>query len=252
MGAVLIVSGAALAAYGASLRMAGTGRSLSAVWFILAAALAVPGALMLTGIWQAIPAPVRWAAAAVGAAALIGFISTSARIMAFARAEAPEGLDWLIVLGAQVKDGGVPSRALRFRLERARDCLQGNPGACCIVSGGRGPDEPCPEAEAMAAWLVRAGIEPSRVHLESRSADTVGNVRLSRDLLERLDPGASRAARVGIVTNDFHLFRAVALARRQGIEDAVGVAAPSTLHSLPHHLLRECLGVVKDVLAGNM
>ena len=63
------------------------------------------------------------------------------------------------------------------------------------------------------------------------------------------DPAADS---VGIVTNNFHLFRACGIARKSGIEHISAILAPSTPLYLPNNLLREFLGVVKDTLAGNL
>ena len=59
-------------------------------------------------------------------------------------------------------------------------------------------------------------------------------------------------ARIGILSNNFHIFRAVRLARKQGMTQAVGIAAPSKKEYLPTNMLREFCGVLKDFLLGNM
>ena len=58
--------------------------------------------------------------------------------------------------------------------------------------------------------------------------------------------------RVGIVTNNFHVFRSVAIARKQGLADVCGIAAPSTAFYLPNNLFREVFGITKDALWGNL
>jgi len=51
---------------------------------------------------------------------------------------------------------------------------------------------------------------------------------------------------VGIVTNNFHLFRAVQIAKAQGMEGVCGIAADSSILYLPNNVLRECCGILKD------
>ena len=59
------------------------------------------------------------------------------------------------------------------------------------------------------------------------------------------------AAAVGIVSNDFHVFRAVHIAKAQGL-NAVPIPAPSSPGMYPHYMLREAFAIVKDLAAGNM
>lgn len=57
---------------------------------------------------------------------------------------------------------------------------------------------------------------------------------------------------VGVVTNDFHVFRAVRLARGQGFSRVWGVSAPTNPLYQPQATLRECAAVLKDALVGNL
>ena len=57
---------------------------------------------------------------------------------------------------------------------------------------------------------------------------------------------------VGIVTNNFHVFRGVMLARHAGFEDACGIAARSNIYFQPNNLVREFFGVMKDLVCGNL
>ena len=97
----------------------------------------------------------------------------------------------------------------------------------------------------MAEYLVEHGLDEGRITKEERSSTTAENLRFSSALLE---PGAE----VGIVTNDFHLYRALRIAERNGLPGAHGLAAPSNPLYLPQAMLRECAAVVKDALFGNM
>lgn len=57
---------------------------------------------------------------------------------------------------------------------------------------------------------------------------------------------------VGIVTNNFHVFRAVQIAKVQGLERVCGIAADSDALYLPNNVLRECCGVLKDWIMKNI
>ena len=57
---------------------------------------------------------------------------------------------------------------------------------------------------------------------------------------------------VAIVTNDYHLFRGMAIARKQGIAHVSGIAAGATPWYLPNNMARESFGLAKDFVFGNL
>ena len=155
------------------------------------------------------------------------------------KSKGQQNLDYIIVLGAQVRESG-PSVVLQYRLDAAIDYLNKNPYTICIVSGGQGVNEPFSEAEVMAKYLLENGIENDRILLEDESRNTVQNIQNSKDIMEESYNG------VGIITNNFHVFRAVQLAKAQGLKGVSGIAADSNALYLPNNMLRECCGILKD------
>lgn len=155
------------------------------------------------------------------------------------------GADYVIILGAQWKPEG-PSEVLRRRLDTAVKYLNANPEAMAIVSGGQGSNEPISEADGMRQYLVSAGISDERILVEDQSTSTLENLVYSGRLLDKEND------RVVIVTNNFHMFRALQIARRQGYTKTEGLAASSVAWFAPNNLLREFLGVVKDFVVGNL
>ncbi len=158
-------------------------------------------------------------------------------------AQPQAGLDYVIVLGAQVR-GTVPSRALRIRLDRAAKYAQENPGTLLILSGGQGPDEEISEAECMYRYLARQGIPEERLLLEDRSESTEQNLRFSAEYFDRTK------ARTGVLTNSFHICRALMLARHLGYADVCGIPAPSDPLMQPHNVLREICALLAEGLKG--
>ena len=150
---------------------------------------------------------------------------------------APDGLDYLLVLGAQVYEDR-PSVVLKYRLDAAIAYLEKNPDTLVIVSGGKGSYEPFSEAEGMADYLIKNGIDKDRIILENQSMTTLQNIRFSKEYIEE-------GKTVGIVTNNFHMFRALQIAHEQGLSQAVGLSAPSTIVYLPNNCFREFFGEVK-------
>ena len=144
-----------------------------------------------------------------------------------------------IVLGCQVR-GTTPSLLLSYRIEAAADYLDKNPGAVAILSGGQGTGENISEARCMYDALAARGIDPARLCLEEDSTITLENLQNSKALMER--EGLSGPA--VIISNDFHIFRALTMAADIGL-DARGLAARSQWFSRPTYVLREALAMVK-------
>lgn len=154
-------------------------------------------------------------------------------------------LDYIIVLGAQVK-GEDPSRVLTARLNTAYKYLIENENAKVIVSGGQGEGEDISEAEAMKRYLLAKGIDASRIIMEDKSVNTQENLEFSFALINEKD------AKVGIVTSDFHVYRAMAIAKKQGYENIDGLAAPVDWGIEVHYMVREFFAVVKEKAVGNI
>lgn len=149
-----------------------------------------------------------------------------------------KNLDYIIVLGAQVRTDG-PSIVLRYRLDRALEYLQDNTRTMCVVSGGKGSNEICSEAEAMKKYLVEHGIPESRIIMENQSTTTKENMKFS----SRLIPSGST---VGVVTNNFHMYRSLLIAEKNGIENAKSIPAGSIKKYEANNILREILAVAKE------
>ena len=156
-------------------------------------------------------------------------------------ARGPEDLDYIIVLGAQVRGDRV-SIALANRLEAAQAYLGENPRTIAVLSGGQGPGENLSEAQAMYDWLTEKGIDGNRLVLEDVSTDTWENMVNSRAKI-----GTNRVS-VGIVTNNLHVYRGAMLAKCAGFADAHGVAGQSHTVMQLHYLVREGLALAKDIL----
>ena len=149
----------------------------------------------------------------------------------------------LIVLGCQVR-GQTPSLLLSYRIQAAADYLAANPSAVAVLSGGRGDGEDISEAECMLRSLTAKGIDPGRLYLEDRSSSTQENLSFSKALMEREGLGGP----VVVVSNDFHIYRALRMAEDIGLE-AQGLAAKSKYRfSTPTYMLREALALVAYTL----
>lgn len=157
-----------------------------------------------------------------------------------------KNLEYVVVLGAQVR-GSSPSRALRKRLDRAEEYARENPDTILLLSGGKGSGEDITEAEAMYRYLLEKGVEEERIILEDRSTSTYENLLFCSELV----PGLMERS-VGILSNDFHVYRAGALAKKMGYQNISRIPAPCDWAMEPHYVLREICAVLKETLWGNM
>ena len=131
-------------------------------------------------------------------AGLILFFYLEHQIGTGLKAEGVENLDYIIVLGCQVK-GTKPSKALKDRLDTAKEYMQANPETIAVLSGGQGKMEEISEAECMRRYLEKAGISRERLILEQRSTTTRQNLRYSRRYMDY------QHDEIGIITNNFHV-----------------------------------------------
>ena len=128
--------------------------------------------------------------------------------------------DAIIVLGAQVKPDGTPNLQLQWRLDAALEAWEKAP-CPIVVCGAQGADEPAPEGQVMREYLLARGVPAESVLADTASFNTRQNIRNAAALL------AGRGIRrVCIVTSDYHVPRALALAEDQGF-DACGIASPT-------------------------
>lgn len=228
--------------------MTGLARSGSRFYLVWAAAGLCFGFLACAirfDWWSGLPALLRHGIVLLAAVGALLFVVVEGCILSCYHAQGEENLDYIIVLGAQMKESG-PSVVLQFRLDKAYDYLTENENTICIVSGGQGANEPCSEAEGMYRYLVGRGIPASRIVMEDQSTDTSENIAYSAKLI------GNDQAKVGIVTNNFHVFRGVQLARHAGFENVCGIAAQSDIYFMLNNMVREFFGVVKDTVCGNL
>ncbi len=156
-------------------------------------------------------------------------------------------VEYMVVLGAKVRHDG-PSVSLWDRIYAAADYLASHPNVTAIVSGGKGPDEPMTEAQAMYDALVNLGIDPSRIWLEEHATSTWENLNFTLNLIE--EKTGQRPDTLGVLSSEYHLFRASLFAETCGVE-FVGIPAPtSRLSQKVNHFMREVAGIWHFLLLG--
>lgn len=150
----------------------------------------------------------------------------------------PENLDYLIILGAQIRGTRI-TESLKRRLDRGLRYLREHPNTKVIVSGGQGKGEDIAEAYAMAEYLAEHGVKKNRICIEDQSVSTYENLRNSLSFINN-----EKNDKVGIVTNNFHVYRSMKLARQTGYGKVYAVPAGCNPVVLPNYMVREFFAVI--------
>lgn len=226
--------------YGIYVWSAKSGTGFYIVWLGLGVCFFVLGLGVYFGVWAMLPLIIKRGIIFVVVVFGMIFLFVEGCIFSQFSAKGKPELDYIIVLGAQVREGG-PSLVLRYRLDAAITYLNENPNTICIVSGGQGKNEPYAEAEGMAKYLAEKGIPESRILKETESKTTEQNIQFSQKYMKK-------DATTGIVTNNFHVFRALQIAKKEGLSNVCGIAADAKKQYLPNNMLREFFAEVKFLI----
>jgi len=146
--------------------------------------------------------------------------------------------DVVFVLGAGLIDDEI-SPSLEARLEQALVYFERNPDAVFVVCGGYGPDQTISEARAMADFLIVGGIPESQIILEDASTNTYENFLFALELVNDQLPDDFESV---VITNGFHMYRSVYLARYFGINPA-RFGATTPILTWHQNFMREFLAV---------
>ena len=186
------------------------------------------------------------AVAAVGAASVFG-ISTyvketvAERVITSDQAAEIEDVDCILVLGCLVKNDGVPSDMLHDRLRRGMELYDLAAAPKLLMSGDHGREN-YDEVAAMKQFAIDAGAASSDVFMDHAGFSTYESIVRAKEVF--------RAEKIIIVTQEYHLYRALHLAQQLGIE-AYGVSSDyHTYVGQPIRDLREVLARAKDFANG--
>lgn len=146
-------------------------------------------------------------------------------------------VDCIIVLGASVKNGDTPSPMLRDRLDKGIELYQSGCAPKLLMSGDHG-SEYYNEVGVMKKYAMEEGVASEDVFLDHAGFSTYESMYRAKKIFG--------AKRVIIVTQEYHLTRAVYNARKLGL-DAYGVAAKNVKYGgqFPRNV-REYLAIGKD------
>lgn len=132
-------------------------------------------------------------------------------------------VDCILVLGARVHSQTRMSKALEQRCAAALREWRAGTAQCLILCGGQCTVDPCPESHVMRRYFLEQGVPDGDILLEDSSINTIQNLKNAKHMME-----ARGYARAGLVTSDYHLTRALWIARNVGL-DVCGIAAKSPM-----------------------
>lgn len=140
--------------------------------------------------------------------------STKDRIVTMEQARELDA-DCILVLGAGVRPDGSPSDMLRDRMLTAIDLFDGGVTDRLLVSGDHGRED-YDEVNTMKDFAVDSGVPSECVFMDHAGFSTYDSLYRAKEVF--------CADKVVIVTQEYHLHRALYIAEKLGIE-AVGVSA---------------------------
>jgi uncharacterized SAM-binding protein YcdF (DUF218 family) len=181
----------------------------------------------------------RWTMRAGYAVFIVSFVIVLAIILKNAEPDLPEDTSYIVVLGAGL-NGTEPSRVLRDRLDTACDTMEKYPEASVILCGGQGFNELIPESLAMYNYLIARGADPDRLIRESRSTDTVENIKNASEII--VSRGGKSGENAVIVTCGFHMMRSKLIAKQYNLTPYGAAAA--TRPSEYHYYVREYFSIL--------
>ncbi len=149
--------------------------------------------------------------------------------------------DAVVVLGAGLH-GDKVSIPLKLRLDAAIEYNAKNPDALIVVTGGQGFQESVTEASAMEKYLIEKGIEKERIIKEEKATSTNENMKFSKKIL---DTYFDEEYKIAVVTNNFHIYRGVTIAKNEGFRNVSHIHAGLQWYNYIPNYLRESLAVIK-------
>ena len=134
-------------------------------------------------------------------------------------------VDAIVVLGAAQYDGR-PSAIYQARLEHSVDLWTDGVAPLRVFTGGKEPGDRFTEGGSGARWALARGVPEEAVLTEEQSRTTYQNLAGAKRALERNDPDGRH--RIVVVSDPFHMFRAVRQAADLGMD-----AYPSPTRTSP-------------------
>lgn len=182
--------------------------------------------LVLFALFLAAP----WMISAYMVSAMNDYLITEA-------AAAELGADCILVLGAGLKPDGTPHSMLQDRLDKGIELYKAGVAPKLLLSGDNG-QEKYDEVNAMKDYVLNAGIPAEDIFMDHAGFSTYESIYRARDIF--------LVEKAIIITQSYHQYRALYMARGMGIEGFGVVSEPRTYGGQNYRELREILARDKD------
>lgn len=149
------------------------------------------------------------------------------------------GADCILILGAGVRNDGSPSHMLEDRLLTGIDLYESGITRTLLMSGDHGKKD-YDEVSCMKNYAAECGVPTEDIFLDHAGFSTYESLYRAKEVFG--------AEKIIIVTQEYHLYRALYVAQELGL-DAVGVSADlRTYYGQSMRETRELAARVKDFL----
>ena len=162
-------------------------------------------------------------------------LSQRGKIISSEEASRLDKVDYVLVLGCGVREDGTPSRMLYERLKTGAQVLERQSGASLLLTGDNS-GESYNELAVMKKVSIENGVEESQMTIDDYGFSTYESLKNAKEKFG--------AEKIIIITQPYHMYRALYIANKLGIE-AYGVTA-----YLPFYP-RQILWSLREVLARN-
>lgn len=155
----------------------------------------------------------------------------------------PKNNNAIIVLGAGVRSDGTPSDILADRLESSVEAYNSGLGNTFVLSGDHGRED-YNEVGAMKRYILKSDIDEKVIFMDHAGFSTYDTMYRAKEIF--------KVDKAIIVTNEYHLPRALYIARKMGI-DAYGLKSDKREYQLmDSYKKRELLAQLKDFVYVNI
>lgn len=148
--------------------------------------------------------------------------------------------DAILVLGAYFNPNtGKPSDMLGDRLETAYEIYAKNPDTKIIVSGDHGRKE-YDEVNGMKDFLMAKGIPSEKIFMDHAGFSTYESMYRAKEIF--------KVQSLTIITQDYHLYRAIFDSQKIGIESYGVIADKQNYYGMGYYKIREIAARNKDFI----
>jgi uncharacterized SAM-binding protein YcdF (DUF218 family) len=180
----------------------------------------------------------------LAAVLLVYFAVTTALVAWWMGKDERPRVDAIVVLGAAQYDGR-PSAIYQARLQHALDLYNSGVAPLLVFTGGNEPGDRFTEGGSGARWAIQHGVPQSAVLTEEHSRTTYENLAGAKRVLD--GRGGEQPKKIVVVSDPFHMFRAVKQAGDLGLEAYPSPTRTSPLSAskvrLSESVLREDLAI---------